>query len=117
MNDILPEAVRKGLEEARVAMLRKSNRLCVHDGDNVFRLRRIWDGGFSLDAAGAPLLRGHVALYDGPRHVADCLVIGSEEAEGERLYEYKRQTAALDRPPLDYAPDSERPAGLIPRLL
>ncbi|GGL68831.1 hypothetical protein [Wenxinia marina] len=117
MTDILPEAVRKGLEEARVAMLRRASRLCVHDGERVHRVLRLWDGGFALAADGAPPLRGFVDLYDGPRHLNQCLVVQSREEGGERVYEYKWNTAVADRPAADFVRAEEPPAALIPRLL
>ncbi|MCC7319405.1 MAG: hypothetical protein IT542_00345 [Rubellimicrobium sp.] len=116
MNDYLPEAVRKGLEDARLAMFRRSSRLCIHDGDRIHRILRIWDGGFALGAADAPHLRGFVDLYDGPKHVYQCLVIASREEAGERIFEFKWNTAVADRAPADYARDPETPAALLPYL-
>ena len=57
MNDFLPEAVRQGLEQARKASLRRKDRLCVHDGDDVYGIRRFWGDGFALDADVAEKLR------------------------------------------------------------
>ncbi|SMY06494.1 hypothetical protein [Flavimaricola marinus] len=116
MSDFLPEAVRKGLEDARVAMLRKSGRLCVHDGDQVYRISKVWDGGFAVVAKDSPRLRGLVEIYDGPRHLAQCLIMASQEENDLMLYEYKRSTAVSDRPPLDFATTEARPAGLLPLL-
>ena len=117
MTDFLPEDVRRGLEEARVAMLRRASRLCVHDGDRVFAVLRLWDGGFSVAATGAPNLRGLVDLFDGARQLAQCLVIQSREEGGERVYEFKRSTAVADRAPVDFVRTEEPPRALIPRLL
>ncbi len=115
MNDILPEAVRKGLEEARMAALRRSHRLRIHDGDIVRRVLRLWDGGFSLAAEDAPRLRGFVDLFDGGRHLAQCLVVASREEEGEMIYEFKWQTPVADRPALDFPQPEGGPVALIPR--
>lgn len=114
MSEFLPEAVRKGLEEARVALMRRSSRLCVHDGDEVFRVLRLWDGGFAMDRD-APPLRGFVDLYDGPRHIYQCLVISSEEEGEERHYEFKWNRPVSDRPALDFVQDEFVPAALLPR--
>lgn len=116
MSDYLPEAVRKGLEDARLAMLRRSGRLCIHDGDRIHRIQRLWDGGFALAARDAPPLRGFVDLYDGPRHVYQCLVVASHVEGGERVFEFKWHTPVEDRPPADFVRDSDRPSALIPRL-
>lgn len=115
MSDFLPEAVRKGLEEARVAMLRRSGRLCVHDGDRIHKILRLWDGGFALAAEGAPPLRGFVDLYDGSRHLYQCLVITSHEEQGERIYEFKWNTAVADRAALDFVRAEDAPVALLPQ--
>jgi hypothetical protein len=115
MSEFLPEAVRKGLEEARKSAQRRSSRLCIHDGDTVHRVLRMWDGGFALDADNAPHLRGHVDLYDGSRHLYQCLVMTSREEDGEQVYEFKWHTAATDRPALDFERRDNAPAALIPR--
>ena len=118
MTEYLPDDLRKGLEEARVAMLRKASRLCVHDGDRVHRVLRLWDGGFSIAAGDdVPTLRGLVDLYDGPRHLAQCLVIQTREEPGERVYEFKRSTAVAERAPVDFERTEASPEALIPRLL
>jgi hypothetical protein len=116
MSEYLPDAVRKGLEDARLAMLRRSARLCIHDGERVHRILRLWDGGFALDAKGAPRLRGHVDLYDGARHIYTCLVVTSHEAGGEQVYDFKWNTAVADRPAADFVRAEEAPKALIPRF-
>lgn len=117
MSEFLPEAVRRGLEDARVAMLRRSNRLCIHDGDQIHRVLRLWDGGFALEAKDAPILHGFVDLYDGSRHLYQCLVVASHDEAGERIYDFKWHTAVSDRPPVDFVRSEEAPVALIPRLL
>ena len=119
MTDQLPDAVREGLEAARTAALRRSNRLCIHDGDRVHRVIRLWEGGLALAASGAGPTRGHVALYDGPRHLASCLIVaapgdGSEASRGERAYEFKSWVAVADGPPLDFERAEPVPVALIP---
>ena len=117
MNDFLPESVRKGLEDARVAMLRRSSKLCVHDGDRVHRVLRLWDGGFSLIAGEAPNLRGFVELYDGPRHLYQCLVMSGRQENGEHVFEFKWNTAVSDRAAADFVRADDAPAALIARML
>lgn len=113
MSDYLPEAVRKGLEDARRTALRRSSRLCIHDGDKVHRVLRMWEGGFALDADNAPHLRGHVDLYDGMRHLYQCLVVASAQDAGEMIYEFKWHTPVADHPALDFEQDSDEPVALI----
>ena len=112
MNDFLPKEVLEGLELARKQKLRKKSRMRVHAGEETFTVLRYWDDGFSLDAEEAPRLRGLVDLYDGGRHLSQCLIITSEEDGGERVFEFKRATPAADQAALDYEKQSG-PAGLL----
>lgn len=116
MSTHLPEAVRKGLEDARLALLRRSGRLCIHAGDQAYRVVKIWDTGFAVMAEDVPHLRGLVDLYDGPRHVMQCLVVASHDADGLMNFEYKRATQVADRPAVDFERTSPEPRALIPRL-
>lgn len=113
MNDFLPDAVRAGLEQARKAGFRRSTRLCVHDGEKVFAIRRIWDGGFALDADVASKLRGRVEIYDGARHLYQCLIVGSVEEAGERVFDFKWLHPVTQTAPVDYEQPNFVPAGLI----
>lgn len=117
MSTHLPEAVRKGLEDARVAMLRKSGRLCIHMDDQVFRVARLWDDGFAIVAGDEPhQLRGLVDLYDGPSHIMQCLVVASHEEDGLMVYEFKRATQVTDRPAADFVRAKPEPKALLQRL-
>ncbi len=113
MSNMLPEAVLKGLEEARKAAQRKSNRLCVHAGEDVYRIHRLWDNGFAMNAEDAPKLRGHVQIYDGSRHLYQALVVTSREEQGERVFEFKWSQAAASGPAADYVRAKDGPAGLL----
>jgi hypothetical protein len=115
MSEYLPKEVREGLELARRLDLARRSRLRVHTDDDIFTVRRFWEGGFALDAEGAPHLRGLVDLYDGSRHLYQCLIIASEESAGEMIYEFKRHTAAVDKAPLDFAREENAPVALIGR--
>ena len=116
MTEFLPEAVRQGLEAARAAALKRSNRLCIHDRGAVHKVLRLWDGGFALAASGAPPLHGYVDLYDGPRHLATCLIVATGAGEdGERAYEFKVRMPVADHPAADFERTESAPAALIPR--
>ena len=117
MSDYLPEAVRKGLEDARRVLQRRSSRLCVHDGEDVHRILRLWEGGFALDPHDAPQLRGFVDIYDGSRHLYQCLIVASYDQEGERVYDFKWSTAVATGPALDFERAANAPVALIPRML
>ena len=61
-------------------------------------------------------LRGFVDLYDGARHLYQCLIVASEEDGGQMRYEFKRSTEARDAAPLDFARDEDAPVALIPQF-
>lgn len=113
MSEFLPKEVREGLEAARKAHLKRKNRMRVRVDRRVFQVLRVWDNGFSLDATEAPRLRGLVDLYNGERHVSQCLIVASAEEAGEMRYEFKRRTAAVDRAPLDFVQDDLAPVELL----
>jgi hypothetical protein len=115
MTDYLPEAVRAGREEARRRDLRRRSRLRVVAGDAVYPVLRYWEAGFSLDADQVAGLRGLVDLYDGTRHLYQCLIVASEVEAGELICVMKRATAAHDQAPVDYVRDEEAPRGYLPR--
>lgn len=113
MSEFLPKEVRAGLELARKSAQRKKSRLRVHAGDQTFTILRYWDDGFAVDADDMPNIRGLVDVYDGARHLSQCLIMASSEDAGEMVYEFKRATAVLDRAPLDYTRDETAPVALI----
>ena len=116
MSSYLPEAVRKGLEDARRTLQRRSSRLCVHQDEEVHRIIRLWEGGFALEARDAPHLRGFVDIYDGSRHLYQCLIVASYEQTGERVYDFKWSTAVASGPALDFERADTTPVALIPRF-
>ncbi len=115
MSEFLPKEVRQGLEMARKRALRKASRLRVHTDDEIFPILRYWDDGFALDPANAPHLRGHVDIYDGSRHLYQCLIVASDLEGPEMKYEFKRSTSAVDAVPLDYERAADAPVALIGR--
>lgn len=121
MSEFLPEYVRAGLEAARKRPQKRRARLCVHVGGEVFQVLRLWDDGFAIDARDGvprPAMRGLVDLYDGPRHLSECLIVASAKAGGEMIFDFKRRTPAADRPALDYyRGDDPAPVALLPGML
>lgn len=113
MSEFLPEAVRKGLEDARKAALKLNSRLCVHDGDDVYRILQMWGDGFTLERGAADKLRGRVEIYDGARHLYQCLVVGSSEAGCVRRFDFKWLHPVSQNPALDFVREEFRPAGLL----
>ena len=115
MSTYLPKDVQDCMDAARLARLRKGSRLCVVANGETYPVLHLWRSGFSVEAARVPALRGLVDLYDGPRHLYQCLIVASEENGVEMRYDFKRNTAATDHAPLDHAIDGTRPIGLLPR--
>ncbi len=113
MNDILPEAVRQGLEQARKAALHRNDRLSVHDGEDVFRILRFWDSGMSVAAKHAGKLRGRVEIYDGARHLYQCLLENGHAEGDEMVFDFKWLNPVTASAPVDFELPEFTPAALI----
>ena len=113
MLEYLPEGMREALALARKKDMHKGRKLCVHDGDRVYRIRRLWDNGFSLERDTAARLRGRVEIFDGPRHLYQCLVIDSAVKGEERVFDFKWVSSIPDRPPADFVREEFAPMGLL----
>jgi hypothetical protein len=115
MFELLPKEVRDGLEAARKRDRSRKTRLRVQLGEAVFPVLRLWDDGFALDADHAPRLRGLVDVYDGSRHICQCLIVASSIENGELICDFKRSTLAVDCPALDFWRDENAPVGYLTR--
>ncbi len=115
MSEFLPKEVREGLRAAQRLAERKKSRLSVEVGGQRFKVLRKWDGGFAVEEGDAPRLRGLVDLYDGARHVSQCLIVTARAEDGEWLYDFKRSTPPANERPLDFERDEAAPVGLLPR--
>lgn len=115
MSTYVPDNVQAGLDAARKPALKRCSRLRVEAGDDTYHVLRAWDGGFALDAATTPQLRGRVALYDGAQLLSHCLIIASEEEHGEIQCDYKRISEAHDTQPLDFYRAPDAPIALLAR--
>lgn len=113
MLEFLPQAVRDGLAQARKQSMRRGNRLSVHDGETIHRINRLWDDGFAVDAKSGPRLPVRVSIYDGTRHLYQCLVIDSADKGEERVFEFKWLHAIPDRPPADFVREADAPIAMI----
>jgi len=113
MSTYMSKEVREGLKAAQLAGLKKTSRLRVLVGEDFLPVLRMWKDGFSVEEEAAPVMRGLVDIYDGDRHVYQCLIVASEAGAGEMRYEFKRNTTALDKAPLDFYRDPQAPAGLL----
>ena len=115
MSTYISKEVSEGLAAARLAALKKSTRLKVLVDDEFHPVLRMWKDGFAVEEATAPILRGLVDLYEGGRHLCQCLIVASEAEDGEMRYEFKRNTSAEDKAPLDFYRDPEAPIALLPK--
>ncbi|EET46446.1 hypothetical protein [Thalassobium sp. R2A62] len=113
MSTYVSREVQDGLEMARKASLKRASRLRIVVGENMYRVLRMSDGGFVLDADTTPDLRGLVDLYDGARHLYQCLIVRSEKENGEIHYEFKRNTMVRDTAPLDFVRPDGAPIALL----
>lgn len=114
MEAMLSKEIQAGLDAARLQSLRKASRLRLDIDGRTCPVLRMWKTGFAVALEDAPQLRGRVDLYDGARHLFQCLIVAAEEAEaGEMHYEFKRATAVSDDVPLDFERPEDAPVGLI----
>lgn len=116
MSTFLPPDVQAGLDAARKQAMRDKSRLRVQAGDRTYKVLAAWDGGFSIDLNDVETLRGRVDLYDGARHLLQCLIIASESDGDVMRFEYKRMTEASEEQPLDFARAENAPIALIGRI-
>ncbi len=63
---------------------------------------RLTKNGFSVEAEMAPMIRGLVDLYDGDRHLKQCLIVVSKEENGLVLFDFKRKTVTQTSAPKDF---------------
>lgn len=115
MSDFLSPQILAELDAARRLKIRKQSRMRVLAGEQTYPILRVLPEGFTLDAETVGHLRGLVDVYDGARHLSQCLIIASEVEAGELVCRLKWQASARVAPPLDYVRDDEAPAGFLPR--
>ena len=113
MFEVLPKDIVDGLRAAHLRNLARKSRIRVQVGDEFYPLLKLWKNGFALDIENTPHLRGLVDLYDGSRHISQCLIVASSEENGLMHYEFKRNTATSDHAALDFVAGDHRPAALL----
>ena len=112
MEAVFTKEIQAGLDKARLDAMKKSSRLRVSVDGRAWPVLRMWKTGFALEA-NVCVLRGLVDIYDGSRHLFQCLIITSADDAGERRYEFKRATAISEQPAADFEIDAAAPVGLI----
>ncbi len=100
MLEELSDEIHQALSKARHGQWR------VQMGKASFPILRLTGRGFVLAAEDAPGLRGFVDLYDGQRHMFNCLVVACGIQHGEAVFEYKRKSPLMTAPPADFEQDA-----------
>lgn len=113
MDSVFSKEVQAGLDAARMHSLRKASRLRLDVDGVIYPVLRMWKTGFSVDARDAPKLPGLVDLFDGATHLFQCLIVASEEEEGEMRFEFKRATPVTSHAALDFERSTDAPVALI----
>lgn len=113
MDTFLSREVLEGIGRARAIAQRKKNRLRLHNNGESFPLLQLWDNGFSMAATQKAHLRGLVDIYDGARHLSQCLIIHSEPDGTAMRYEFKRKTEHVETPPVDFEVNENAPVALL----
>ncbi len=116
MSDYLSREMRAEFDAARRAGLRRKSRLRIVAGNDDYPVLRMLAEGFTLDADMVGELRGLVDLYDGSRHLAQCLIMAADIEGGELVCTMKWQTRAGGQMPVDYVRDPDAPAGYLPEF-
>ena len=114
MLEFLPKEVLEGLLASGQRDQNRKSRLRVQVGEAVFPVLRFWHDGLALDGRLTPKLRGRVDIYDGARHIYQCLIVASTVENGELICDFKRSTRVSDTAPLDFWRDETAPVALLP---
>ena len=115
MSTYLPQDVQDDMDAARLARLKRRNRLRVVAGSESWPVLKLWRTGFAVEGTDAVPLRGLVDIYDGATHLYQCLIVAGGLEGGAMHYEFKRHTPSRDRAPLDHFSEEGRPVALLPR--
>lgn len=115
MLEFFSKELREGFELARKRQNARKSRLRVQIGAEVYPILRLWDGGLALDADQLSHLRGLVDVYDGTRHLSQCLIVASIVENGQLICNFKRSTPVTDHPPLDFWRDENAPVAFLPK--
>ena len=116
MSEFLPQEVRADLDAQRRSDLKRRSRLRVQVDNDLYPVLRLTHDYFTVDAADVTHLRGLVDLFDGARHVRQCLIIASDVEGGELICTMKWSRIVTETAPLDYVRDENAPSGFLPRF-
>lgn len=109
MIETLPQSIWNELHQAQSQAAQKRTRLRVDVKGDSYHVLRLTSEGFVLDLQDAPKLCGLVDLYDGGRHLCQCLIVSAHEDADQMVYDFKRNPAAGTGAPLDFERIEEAP--------
>ncbi|MDA9207894.1 hypothetical protein N9O61_03320 [Octadecabacter sp.] len=113
--DRLPDSITAELQAANKRSARRKNRLRVEANGQSLPVVRMLTEGFIVEQGSEKRLRGLVDLYDGGRHVSQCLIVAASQEGDLMRYDFKRNTSATDGAPLDFVRDENAPIALLAR--
>ena len=115
MIEFLSKELREGFDMARKRQTARKSRLRVQIGSDIYPILRLWDDGLTISADRLLHLRGLVDIYDGARHLSQCLIVASTVENGQLICNFKRSTQVTDNPPLDFWRDENAPVAFLPK--
>lgn len=115
MIEFLSKELRDGFDMARKRQNARKSRLRVQIGADIYPILRLWDDGLTISADRLLHLRGLVDIYDGARHLSQCLIVASTVENGQLICNFKRSTQVTDNPPLDFWRDENAPVAFLPK--
>jgi len=92
MDVFLPQGFVAGVGRGKTHGAKRVSQMSVQAGGTRYPVSRRWDTGFAVSASEVPPLKGVVTLYDGVEPVGECLIMNSQELEGELVFTIKRAT-------------------------
>lgn len=113
MFEYLPPGLRTELESARMDAMRRKSRLRIRMGDQTYPILRFKSDWFTLDVSQVDHLRGVVDVYDGGRHLFQCLIVASEVEGDELICRVKQATSVSAPEAVDFVRDKTAPVALI----
>lgn len=115
MLEFLSKELSEQLRAAQQNRQRRKSRLRVRVDQAEYPVLRLWVDGMALQVDGLAHLRGLVDIYDGSRHLLQCLIVASELDGNELVCSFKRATAVSEKAALDYWRDESAPIAYLPK--
>ena len=82
---------------------RKRAALSLQVGARRFAILDMDSRGCVIDGRVSAVLRGHAAIFEGDRQVAQCMIVADAADGGEQRIWFKRRSPVRTEPPADFA--------------